>query len=82
MKEAYDLASAHTKKSALLGKQQYNKKVKHDTALCEGYRVLVRNMTERGGPGKLRPYWEQDIYVVTQKRMDMPLYEVKPETGI
>ena len=49
MKEAYDLASAHSKKSALLGKQQYDKKVKRDTALCEGDRVLVRNMTERGG---------------------------------
>ena len=66
MKEAYDFASAHAKESALLGKQQYGKKVKHDTALCEGDRVLVRrNMTERGGPGKLRPYWEQEIYVVT-----------------
>ena len=82
MKEAYDLASVHAKKSALLGKQQYDKKVKHDTALCEGDRVLVRNMTERGGLGKLRPYWEQEIYVVTQKRKDMPVYEVKPETGI
>ena len=82
MKEAYDLASSHAKKSALLGKQQYDKKVKHDTALCEGDRVLVRNMTECGGPGKLRPYWEQEIYVLTQKRKDMPVYEVKPETGI
>ena len=82
VKEAYDLASAQAKKNALLGKQQYHKKVKHDTALCEGDRVLVRNITERGGPGKLRPYWEQEIYVVTQKRKDMPVYEVKPETGI
>lgn len=32
-------------------------------------------------PGKLRPYWEQEIYVVTQKRKDMPVYEVKPESG-
>ena len=43
--------------------------------------ALVRNMTEHGGPGKLRSYWEQEIYVVTQKRKDMPVYEVKPETG-
>ena len=82
MKEAYDLATAHAKKSALLGKQQYDKKVKHDTALCEGDRVLVRNMTECAGPGKLRPYWEQEIYVLTQRRKDMPVYKVKPETGI
>ena len=37
-------------------------------------------MTERGGPGKLRSYWEREIYVVTQKRKDMPVYEVKPES--
>ena len=80
MKEAYDLASAHAKKSADMGKQQYDKKVRH-TTLCEGDRVLVRNLTERGGLGKLRPYWEQEIYVVTQKRKDMPVYEVKPETA-
>ena len=47
MKEAYNLASAHAKKSADTGKRQYDKKVRH-TALCEGDRVLVRNMTERG----------------------------------
>ena len=80
MKEAYDMASAHAKKSADMGKQQYDKKVRH-TTLCKGDRVLVWNLTERGGPGKLRPYWEQEIYVVTQKRKDMPVYEVKPETG-
>ena len=80
MKEAYELASAHAKKSADMGKQQYDKKVRH-TTLREGDRVLVRNMTERGGPGKLRSYWEQEIHIVTQRREDMPVYEVKPETG-
>ena len=80
MKEAYNMASAQAKKSADMGKQQYDKKVRH-TELCEGDRVLVRNMTERGGPGKLRPYWEQEIYVVTHKRKDMPVYEVEPESG-
>ena len=72
--------SAHARKSAETGKQQYNKRVRH-TALHEGDRVLVRNMTERSGPGKLRPYWEQQIYVTTRKRKDMPVCEVKPENG-
>lgn len=38
-------------------------------------------MTAHGGLGKLRSYREQAIYVVTQKRNDMAVYEVKPETG-
>lgn len=43
--------------------------------------MLVRHMNERGGPGKLRPCWEQQIYVVTRKMKDMLVYEVKPENG-
>lgn len=80
MREAYQLASAHSKKSAELSAAQNDKKVRH-AALCEGDRVLVRNLTERGVPGKLYPYWEQQIYIVTQKRNDMPVYEVKPENA-
>ena len=79
MTEAYELASTHSRKSAELGKVQYDKRVRH-TTLYEGDHVLVRNLPDRGGPGKLHPYWEQEIYVVTQKRRDMPVYEV-PESG-
>ena len=49
MKEGYNLASAQAKKSADMGKGQYDKKVRH-AALCGGDCVLVRNMTERSGP--------------------------------
>lgn len=66
--------------SAELGRVQYDKRVRH-TTLYEGDRVLVRNLSDQGGPGKLRPYWEQEIYVVTKKRKDMPGYEVRPENG-
>ena len=79
MTEAYELASTHSRKSAELGKVQYYKRVRH-TTLYEGDRVLVRSLSDRVGPGKLRPYWEQEIYVVTQKRKDMPVYEVRPES--
>lgn len=80
MKKAYELASTHSRKSAELGKVQYNNRVRH-TTLYEGDRVLVRNLSDRGGPRKLRPYWEQEIYVVTQKRKDIPVYEIRPENG-
>ena len=50
--------------------------------LHPGDRVLVRNMTPRGGTGKLRNHWEEHIHVVIrQVGKDIPVYEVKPEQG-
>ena len=42
-------------------------------------RVLLRNVPERGG--KLRSYWEKDIYVVVLCDPELPVYKIKPEIG-
>lgn len=81
MAEAYDIASRNASKSADRGKRQYDKRV-YGPTLHVGSRVLVRNMTERGGPGKLRSYWEDEIYIIRgRKGDDIPVYEVQPESG-
>uniref|UniRef100_A0A8C7X5J0 Gypsy retrotransposon integrase-like protein 1 n=1 Tax=Oryzias sinensis TaxID=183150 RepID=A0A8C7X5J0_9TELE len=81
MTEAYQLASKTAIKEGVRGKIHYDKKV-FGAELNPGCRVLVRNFTERGGPGKLRSYWEDKVYIVTQrKHSESPVYEVKPETG-
>ncbi|CAI5669490.1 unnamed protein product [Oreochromis niloticus] len=41
--------------------------------------MLVGNLGERGGPGKLRSYWENRIYVVKEQVSDNPVYVVHPE---
>ena len=79
MDKAYELASTNASKSTATSKNQYDKKVRH-AVLQEGDRVLVRNLSERNGPGKLRSYWE-DIHVVVRQKGDMPVYVVQPEKG-
>ena len=52
MEEAYSLAMKNISKSAADGKKQYDRKVRF-SSLQPGDRVLVQNISERGGPGKI-----------------------------
>ena len=81
MIEAYQIASKRALSSQERSKQTYDKHVRH-TVLEPGDRVLVRNMRERGGPGKLRSHWEHKVYKVI-KRMgeDSPVYQVTSESA-
>lgn len=81
MQEAYEIARERAQKSADRGKRNYDNKAR-SSVLEEGDHVLVRNMTPRGGTGKLRSHWEDCIYkVVRQVNKDLPIYEVVPEQG-
>ena len=80
MKEAYTVVCHQSNKSAARGKKHYDKKI-YGACLDIGDRVLVRNVSERGGTGKLRSYWENDIYVVVgKKNADIPVYTVETES--
>ena len=81
MKEAYELATKRSQLSGLKGKKQYDRRA-NSPVLQQGDRVLVRNLRERGGPGKLRSYWEDTIYQeVKRKGKGSPVYDVEPESG-
>ena len=79
MQEAYVIAENCANKNARIGKKVHNKKI-FGITLNIGDRVLVRNLSERGGTGKLRSYWENDIHVVIRKKDEnIPVYTVKAE---
>lgn len=81
MQEAYRLASKTAEKEQTRAKKHYDRKT-YGVELQPGCRVLVRNFRDRGGPGKLRSYWEEQVYVVTErKHKDSPVYAVQPEKG-
>ena len=78
MQGAYELARQNISKSADFGKKQYDRKVRF-SSLQPGDRVLVRNLSERGGPGKRRSHWEQEVHLIVEQNGDLPVYEVTPE---
>lgn len=85
MQEANTIAVENMKKCERGGQRNYNQ-CTWSSALVPGDHILVRNLTPRGGPGKMRSYWEDMIYVIRGRKGPDPkssVYVVKPrqETG-
>lgn len=78
MAEAYKIAAQSSKQRSLRNKEYYDQKASC-IILRPGDRVLVRNLSQRGGPGKLRSFWEPTIYVVKEQLGDNFVYKVHPE---
>ena len=82
VKQAYEIATEKSRKSQERGRNYHSATTPSSAALLPGDRVLVRNLSERGGTGKLRAYWEQEIHtVIERKTSDGPVYVVHPEKG-
>ena len=80
MEEAYHRAANNARKGRTRGKKHYDRRAKPHP-LMKGDRVLVRNMASPGGPAKLKPYFEDKIYLVLGHKDGIPVYEVQAEDG-
>ena len=79
MEEAHKIVAEKAGHCAARGRDRYNAKV-WSSDLKPGDRVLVKNFAERSGPGKLRSFWEDKIYIIkNRKGPNSPFYEIKPE---
>ena len=48
--------------------------------LEQGYRVLIRNISERGGTGKIRSFWDEKVHVVVENINNENItYKVRPQ---
>ena len=82
MQDAYQIAAKTANKETARGKAYYDQKVQ-GRDLQPGDRVLIRNCTPRGGPGKIQSYWESQVYrVKDRKGNDSTVYQISPENGI
>ena len=79
MKQAYKVANDNIGKAAGYNKKYFDKnhKMARPVLLTTGDKVLVRNVRQKDGTGKLRSYWEENIFVVLEKKEDLPVYKIK-----
>ena len=76
MQEVFKVAKEKNVKSQAYNKGKYDGKVR-EVGIEEGDRVLVKNLRERGGTGKLRSAWEHQIFEVVRQQGDLPVYHVR-----
>jgi len=76
--KAYETVDKHVNRSAVTSKHRYDKRrSKHCNELSVGDRVLVRNVRERGGTGKLRNHWENAVFEIVEKKVDILVYAIR-----
>ena len=76
MKEAYKIARKNSVKKKIGDQDRWCRR-KLLAQLRVGDRVLLQNKKQRGGPGKLRAFWEPVIYVVKSvKGEEGVVYEI------
>ena len=81
MQEAYEKANKLSIDSAARGKRVHDQHIR-SSLLHAGDRVLIRRMVDNKGQGKMKSYWEDDIWYINRKIGEGSVYEVRhPKTG-
>ena len=76
MNKACEIVKKNMKKSGDYNKEYYDKKSKA-VEISVGDMVLMKNVREKGGTGKLKTYWEESIFKVVEKKENLPVYRIQ-----
>ena len=76
MKEAFKIANEQSRKASKYNKHHYDKKVK-EAEILPGDHVLIKNVRDKGGTGKLKAFWETSLFVVIKKDEKLPVYTME-----
>ena len=76
MEDAKNLAKLKMEKAADYNKKAYDRKAKA-VELVVGDQVLMKNVREKGGTGKLKSFWEETLFQVIEKRENIPVYKIQ-----
>ena len=77
MKEVFKIAKEKSEKTQAYNKAKYDERVVREVGITDGDHVLVKNVREKGGTGKLRGIWEHQIFKVVNQQGDLPVYKVQ-----
>ena len=76
MNKACEIVKKNMKKAADYNKGYFDKKSKA-VEISVGDMVLMKNVREKGGTGKLKTYWEESIFEVVEKKENLPVYRIQ-----
>ena len=80
MRQAYETANRQSMQSKSKDVEQHNGKRLRASILLPGDRVLMWNISEQGGTGKLRSFWENKVHIVWKTYGGNPLlYRVQAQ---
>ena len=69
MSKAYKIAAKNAEQRKAKDHERLNGRATLGT-LKPGDQILTCNLSQHGGPGKLRSYWEPDVHVVVEVKDD------------
>ena len=83
MSQAYKIVSTNSSCRKCKDIARHDNKDPLTAVLEKGNRVLIKNLSERGGAGKMKSFWKDKVHVVIENlNSENITYKVQPENDL